>query len=950
TVRNSSAASDVYKRLGMKLVGEGIWGELYVGGAGVARGYVRRADLTAESFVPDPHGGERGGRLYRTGDVVRWTEGGLEFGGRRDEQVKLRGYRIELGEIEAALLRVEGVKQAVVCVKEDGTGEKRLVGYVVWKDEGRGDGARGDGARPDAERVREQLRGKLPGYMVPAAVMELEELPLSASGKVDRRRLPEVEWRRNEKEEESGGGAEEEILRGIFEEVLGVERVGREESFFELGGHSLLATKVVSRVREFLGVELGLRELFEQPTVMGLVGAVRRKREERDGESQVELKREGLGEGGEVEVSFAQQRLWLLEQLEGGRGLYNVGAGLRLRGDLDVEALERSLGEIVRRHEALRTVFARRGGRVVGRVVQAGDFSLPVEDLRGIVAGEREEEARRRSSEEVNRPFDLERGPLVRGLLLRVGDEEQVFVLALHHLVSDGWSIGVLVTELSSLYGSFLAGGALRAGREAPEVELEPAPETKLPELPVQYGDYAAWQRKRLQGEALESQRSYWRGRLAGAPQLLSLPTDHPRPAVQQHRGARREITLARDIVEGLRRLARREGATLFMVLLAAFKALLWRSSGQTDVVVGTPIAGRTRRELEGLIGLFVNTLVMRTDVSGDPSFRHLVARVRETALGAYAHQDLPFERLVEELNPERATSHHPLFQVAFLFQQAAQETLHLPGLEISAPAPGDGQVAKFDLLLTATEIPGAPSDPATSTPSGPSTSALRLSASYDAELFEGETVARMLRQYAGLLEEAAQRPGARVSELCALRGSERRRVLEEWNATGVGYPREASVGELFSEVAGRGPGRVAVVCGSERLRYGELEARSNQLARALRRRGVGVGARVGVLAERSLELVVGLLGVLKAGAGYVPLDPEYPRERLEWMARDAELSLLLTQERLLGTVELSGVEVLCLDRDWEEVRGDDASALEIGVRSEDVAYVTYTSGSTGVP
>ncbi len=888
---------------GMEPVPEGVWGELYLGGAGLARGYVGRAELTAERFVPDPHGGEAGGRLYRTGDVVRYLPGGeLEFLGRADQQVKVRGHRIELGEIETVLGRHPSVREAVVVAREDEAGDKRLVAYVVWRGEA------------DWVSVREALREKLPESMVPPVCVSLEQLPLTASGKVDRAALPGPE--------EAGAGAGpvsprtavEEILAGIFAEVLGLETVGIHDDFFELGGHSLLATQVVSRVREALGVELALRQLFETPTVAGLAGRLASVPQSDTAAAAPPLA--PVGRDTPPPLSFGQQRLWLLQELEPQSVLYNVAAALRLCGRLDVPVLEASLASLVKRHEALRTRF----GRIEGRPVQVIDdgtaWRLAHEDLSALPEAEREGEARRRSSEEARRPFDLSGGPLFRAQLLRLDERDHVLALAMHHAVSDGWSVGVLVRELRELYAAFAEG--------------RPSP---LPELPVQYADFAAWQREWLRAEVLDEQLAYWKGRLGGAPPVLELPTDHPRPAVQRHRGARRERTLPAELRGALLHLSRREGATLFMVLLAALEALLWRYGGQTDLVVGSPIANRTRREVEGLVGFFVNTLALRTDVSGDPTFCELVRRVREVALGAYQHQDLPFEKLVEELRPERSLSHHPLFQVMFVLQNAPRETLQLPGLSLSPQRMEEATTAKFDLLLSVVE--GA--------------AGLGVGLGYDADLFEPSTIDRMLGHYEALLRAAVRDPGARLSELSLLAAGERRRVLREWNATSVAFP-ERSIGEVFEEAARARPEAVAVVHGSERLSYGELEARSNQLARYLRTRGVGVESRVGICLERSMELVVGLLGIVKAGGAYVPLDPEYPRDRLELLARDAGISVILTQERLRGRLSGCGAELVSLDEEWGRIGEEGTEAIRSEVGPEHLAYVTYTSGSTGVP
>ncbi|HEX7240244.1 MAG TPA: amino acid adenylation domain-containing protein, partial [Longimicrobiaceae bacterium] len=583
----------------------GVPGEAYVAGDGVVRGYLDRPGLTAERFLPDPFAGEPGTRMYRTGDRLRWkADGRLEFIGRVDEQVKVRGFRIEPGEIEATLSAHAEVREARVIVREDEPGEQRLVAYVV--------------GRVDADAMRGHLRQNLPEYMVPGAFVVLDVLPLTPNGKLDVKALPAPDRTSAEGRYVAPRTPTEEAVAEIWAETLRLERVGVTESFFELGGHSLLATRVISQVRRVFGVEVPLRALFEGPTVAELAGRVE------------EVRRAGApalppvvptGRVGPLPLSFAQERLWFLDRLQPGIAFYNVFAALRLGGALAVRALERALGEVVQRHEALRTVFREADGAPLQVIRPFGGFVLPVEDL----AGMGEAEVERRASEEASRPFDLAAGPLFRARLLRLGAEEHVLLLCMHHVVSDGWSMGVLFREVEVLYEAY------REGRESP-----------LPELAVQYADYAVWQREQLEGEVLERQLGYWREQLRGAPELLELPTDHPRPAVQSYRGANEHVQLPAEVLEKLRAVGRQEGATLYMVVLGAFQALLSRYGAGEDVVVGSPVAGRGRGEVEELIGFFVNTLVLRTDLSGDPSFRELVGRVREVTLGAYEHQEVP--------------------------------------------------------------------------------------------------------------------------------------------------------------------------------------------------------------------------------------------------------------------------------------------------------------------
>ena len=619
---------------------------------------------------------------------------------------------------------------------------------------------------------------------------------------------------------------------------------------------------------------------------------------------------------GDAPLSFAQQRLWFLDQLEPGRATYNVVASVSLVGPLDEGALARSFAEIERRHESLRTKFTSAEGRPRQSVLPPAEPQFRVVDLRGEGAEGARAAALRLAAEEAQRPFDLARGRLYRALLVREGDESHALVLTMHHIVSDGWSMGVFVGEIAALYRAFSAG--------------EPSP---LPELPVQYSDFTRWQQSWLQGEVLEAQLGYWRRQLGGAPPALELPTDRPRPPAQSFRGAREPLAFSAEVSAALRALARREGASTFMVLLAGFKALLSRYSGQADVVVGTPIANRSRGEVEGLIGFFANTLVLRTDISGDPTFRELLGRVRRSALGGYAHQDLPFERLVEELNPERQASRHPLFQVMFVLQNTPQSAPSAAGLRFE-PFPVEGVTAKFDLTLTAED----------------SGETIAASLEYSTDLFDAATAARMLGHLRNLFEGAAADPERRVSELPLAGEAERRLLLRDWNDTARDFGTPRAVHRLFESRAAETPGATAAVLGEESMTYGELNAKANRLARRLRSLGVCAESRVGVCLERSFDMLAAVLAVLKAGGAYVPLDPEYPAERFAYMLEDSGAGLLLTSEALAPRLPAGAARALRLDAEWGTIGEEDAGDLESGVGGDNLCYVIYTSGSTGRP
>ena len=869
----------------------GMAGELYVGGAGVARGYLGRAGMTAEKFLPDPFAPAPGARMYATGDRARRrADGSVEYLGRADYQVKVRGFRIEPGEVEAALLSHPAVRQAVVVALDDGE-SKRLVGYVA-----------GSGAAPD--ELRAHLAARLPGYMVPSALVALDALPLTRNGKIDRRALPAPPA--------PSGGTDaprtptEEVLAGIWAGVLRVDAVGVRDDFFALGGHSLLVTAVTARIRGALGVELPPRALFEAPTVAQLARRVDAALT--DGGARQAPALVPVDRSGPLPLSFAQARLWFIEQMDPGSPLYHVPSGMRLAGALDVAALERAVAEVVRRHEALRTVIRHEGGEPVQVVMHDTAPEWRVVDLTG-----RDEEAETRR--EAARPFDLARGPLLRACLLRLGAEEHVLLLTVHHIAVDGWSLAVVWRELEALYGAF------RAGLPSP-----------LAPVAVQYADFAVWQRGWLADGVLEAQLAYWRERLAGAPPLLELPTDHARPAAESHRGASVPLRIPAGIAAGVRELARREGVTLHMALLAGLQAVLAAYAGTRDVSVGTPVAGRTRLETEEMVGLFVNTLVVRTDLSGAPTVRELLARVREATLGAYAHQDVPFDRLVEELAPGRSLAHHPLFQVMFVLQNAGAARWSLDGMDTRRTRP-ELDVAKFDLYLELEEEGGE----------------LRGMMQYATDLFDAATVQRMGRHLEQVLRAMAADAERPVALLPLLDDEERHLVLHAWNDSGAAHT--GCIHQLFEAQADRTPSAEALVHGDAHLTYAELDARANRLARRLRELGVGPETRVGVCLERTPELIVALLAVLKAGGAYVPLDPAYPAARIAYMVGDSGAPVVLTQSALAGRLP-AGPHLVALDDAGERARIDaqDGGRLEGGAEPEHLSHVIYTSGSTGQP
>jgi amino acid adenylation domain-containing protein/non-ribosomal peptide synthase protein (TIGR01720 family) len=892
----------------------GVPGEVFIGGAGVARGYLGQPDLTAERFVPDPFAPSSGSakalspsavpRLYRTGDRARYLpDGTLVFLGRVDHQVKLRGFRIELGEIEAALIAHESVREAVVLVREEAPGERQLVAYVVPSVP----------PAPASSSLRSFLKERLPEVMVPPSIVALDAWPLTPNGKIDRRALAALAVTGSEGEHVAPRTPIEEVLAGIWADVFERERIGVGDRFADLGGHSLLAIQIIARAREAFQVEVPLRAIFEAPTVAALAGIVEAAL--REGEGLEEPPVVKIARGDRLPLSFSQERLWFLAQLEPESVAYNVSMGLRLTGELDVRSLERALREIERRHEVLRTTFASFAGEPVQIIHEGTHLGIVVEDLQGLPEGEREGVARREAEVEARRPFDLGTGPLLRARLLRLAPDDHVLLIVLHHIVTDAWTRGILNRELAALYESFHAGRPPR-----------------LPELPVQYADFAAWQRRWLQGAVAKRLGDYWKKQLAGAPAAIELPLDRPRPPVQSAHGGRRSLDLPLALARPLAELSRRENVTLFMSLLSAFAVQLYRSTHQGDLVIGTPVANRTRPETEGLLGLFVNTLVLRVQLGDDLTFRDLLVRVREVCFAGYAHQEMPFERLVQELAPERDLSRAPLFQVMFAYQSEPSEALRLPGLELR-PFRADTGTSKFDLLLAVTQGPEA----------------LHALFEYASDLFDGATIERMLGHFRVLLEGIAADPDRRLRDLPLLPEPERQ-LLAAWGGARAGYSSHFCVHERFERQVDQTPDACAVTFEGRSLTYGELDARANQLARHLRARGVGPDALVGLCTERSLDMLVGLLGILKAGGAYLPLDPEYPAERLVFMLEDAEVRIVLTQEHLAVVTPERRAERVLLDADWATIAGEPPDRPASDATPENLAYVIYTSGSTGKP
>lgn len=889
----------------------GVPGELYLGGAGLARGYLGRPDLTAHRFVPHPLASEPGSRLYKTGDLARvLPDGTVEFLGRTDFQIKLRGYRIELGEIEARLTEHSGIQQAVVTARGTQTGEKYLAAYIVPRD-----------SSGEPAGWREFLKERLPDYMIPTALVCLPAMPLNQNGKVDRALLPDPEaYLASTRRYVAPRTPTEEMLTGIWQTILKRDRIGIHDHFFDLGGHSLLATQVMARARSVFHVELPLRTLFEATTVAQLADAVESARLQAGGMDVPPVS--SVERNGPVPLSFAQQRLWVLTQLEPDGASYNLPIALRLSGPLDAAALERSVNELIRRHEVLRTTVSLSDGQPVQIVTPASTTPVPLVTLDHLVGSEREAAIVRLATAEAQRPFELAYGPMLRITLLKLDAEEHVLLLTMHHIVSDAWSSHILVREMTELY---LA-----------EVQDRPA---SLPELPVQYADFAIWQRQWLSGARLDRQLDYWKERLADALEPLNLPMDRARPPVQTSRGASLTRSLSSELSSALVELSRREGVTLFMTLLAGFYALLFRYTDRTDLVVGSPIANRTRSEIEGLIGFFVNTLALRADLSGRQTVRELLAMVRQVCLGAYTHQDVPFEKLVEVLQPVRDVSSSPIFQVMFELQNAPASELDIPGLRI-ATVDVDALTAKFDLTLTLSETENG----------------LTASMEYNTDLFSADTIIRMLHHYDLILEDMATKPNAPIEEIRLLTDEEETRLLTDWSVGPCLPVPDRSFVQLFEAQVSATPDSVAATWLDQQVTYHELNRRANRVAHSLRVEGVGPETTVALLGDRDMDFLAMLLGILKAGGVYLPLDAEYPAHRLTHMLSESGAPVLLTTEayrqRVTPLMEGFGDRakpILLTMEGLQSSVGQDGN-LGTSWHAAQAVYVIYTSGSTGMP
>ncbi len=878
----------------------GVAGELCIGGDGLARGYLNLADLTADKFIKNPFGSTDGSRLYKTGDLASWSaDGNITYLGRKDEQVKIRGHRVELGEIESVLQECPAVRQAAVLTKDSKEGNKQLVAYVVPVYEF------------DKEELVGFLQSRLPEYMVPALWIELESIPLTINGKIDRKSLPDPDVSAQLiKQYVAPKNELEKTLAEIWQNVLELDQVGVEDDFFDLGGHSLLAIRLIAAIRKAVKVEMEISDIFNYPTIALMAKQV----EKQSGKTVLPSIAAQTSRPEHIPLSFSQERLWFIDQLEGSIP-YHIPAVFRLKGLFNKDALHYALQQIINRHEVLRTVIREEDGLAYQYINPKDEWQLTCED--GAQFKENREAFQQHIRQLINKPFDLAYDHMLRANLVRLQDTEHVLVVTLHHIASDAWSASVIVKELLELWKAY------EEGREA-----------ALPVIPLQYADFAIWQRNYLQGEILENKLAFWKKHLEGV-EPLQLPTDYGRPLVQSTKGAFTRFFIDKEIAAGLQRLSQQEGASLFMTLLAAFKVLLFRYSGQQDICVGTPIAGRQQQELEGLIGFFINTLALRSELSDTISFKELLQQVRTNTLAAYEHQDVPFEKVVEAVVKERELSRSPLFQVMFILQNTPPvDDLRLGTLELIREA-NEHDTTKFELTFSMVE----------------SADGLNGAVEYCAELYNEETIQQMVTHFKELLQHIVKQPLQSISSLPMLTSEEKHCLLVDFNDTQSAIPSGKSIIELFDEQVAKNPAKVAIVFESKEITYGQLHQQSGQLANYLLRKGVRKETLVPICIERSIEMIVAIMGILKAGAAYVPIDPGYPMERISYILKDTAAGLVLTSSNSISTLPaIENLPCICVDSDWPHISKEETVNIHTEIDPGQLAYIIYTSGSTGKP
>jgi len=878
-------------------------GELYIGGDGVALGYLNRPELTDERFIKDLFSDKEDARLYRTGDLAHYLpSGAIEYLGRIDDQVKIRGFRIELGEIEAVINHFSDVGEAVVIAHEQ-DGDKRLVAYVVSLSE----------SKIDADELRNFLKQKLPDYMLPSAFVQLEKIPLTPNGKVDRKALPAPEQDISTTREgyKAPTTETEKKVAKIWSEMLGINNIGIHDNFFDLGGHSLLATQTLVKIANETGVLLSVAEIFNTPTISDIARKIDAgDRSAKTNEIPLATRNK------KIPLSFAQQRLWFLDKLEPNSSAYNIPFGMRIDGEIDIDALRQALDKLIERHESLRTTVHTVNGEASLEIIPDLRCKMPIVNISNLRSEEREAKVRSLAAEEASQPFDLATSPLFRTKLLKLKDDEYVMLVTMHHVISDGWSLAVFFEELSEIYGGITQG-----------VDVH------LPELKLQYADFASWQRGPLAEAEITKQLEFWGEKLAGAEPLLEFPTDRQRPLVQTYKGANYRTTFSPELLEELRVFSRNEGVSLFMTLLAAFYTLIYRHTNQDDLILGVPIANRNYSDIERVIGFFANTLALRADLSGSPTFRTFLDQVKGLALESYDNQDVPFEKLVEHLNPKRSLSHNPIFQVMFGLHNTPPLKPELSGLDLT-PIEMNTGTSRFDLEVLVREKEDG----------------LGVLAEYSTDLFDESTIERFIDRFEVLLRGIIRNPEEVISSLPILTEAEHKLIVDEFNDTAKDYPTDKCVHQLFEEQVNITPDAIAVVYQDQQLTYRELNQKANSIAHRLREFDIGADSLVGLCVERSVEMVAGVYGILKTGAAYVPLDPSYPIDRLNLMLDDSGASIIVSHQNLAKDLDHKRFKIIYMDDISVASDSDTFENPQSEAGMENLAYINYTSGSTGVP
>jgi amino acid adenylation domain-containing protein/non-ribosomal peptide synthase protein (TIGR01720 family) len=892
-------------------------GEIYIGGTGLARGYLNRPELTAAKFINNLFDNSK---LYKTGDLGRYLpDGNLEFLGRIDRQIKFNGFRIELAEIESVLDRHPQVAQSVVMVREDTPGTKRLIAYVVSPQQ----------PELSPAHLHSFLANQLPSYMLPSVFVSLDALPLTPNGKIDRQALPIPDLSATFV---APRNLEETTLIEIWCQVFGLVQIGINDDFFQLGGHSLIATQILARIRDVFQVELSLGQLLAHPTINDLIKVIIQQQQLQQPSSLAKIT--PISRAGDLPVSFAQERVYFIEQLAPSMSAYQFQESLRFQGHLNIPILEDSLSEILRRHEIFRTTFPAVDGQLSQVIHPPQAVKLAVIDLQYVAKSEQETEVQRLTAIAVEQPFKISQLPLIRWTLLQLSDREYVLVHVEHHLVHDGWSFNLFLRELVTLYPAFWAG--------------KPSP---LAEPSLQFADFAHWQRQWVSTPAAQAQLDYWSQTLAGSPPLLALPADRSRPPEQTYQGGMMRLELPLDLCTDLRNMSRQQGVTLFMSMFAVFVTTIYRYTGVEDICVGSGVANRRLQETEGLIGMIVNNIILRTNVAGNPTFRELLDRVRQVTLAGYANEDLPFDRVIEALKPERNLSYNPLFQVMFSFHDAPLPDLSLPGLTIQQHETVNNQSAKFDLDVVV--IPRSEQRVGRNTPAtaeGIETAGITMVWEYNSDLFDATTIDRMMGQYQTLLTEIVANPDRQISQYPLLTPAQQQQLLFDWNQTQTAAPSAQCIHHLFEVQVAKTPDGVAVVFEQQTLTYRELNAQANQLAHYLNSLGVKPDRLVGICMERSLETIVGLLGILKAGGAYLPLDPGYPTARLSEIVNDARVQILVTRQQSAAIEAEHPLEIVCFDTHQDSIASQSSTNPHQQVTASNLAYAIYTSGSTGKP